>query len=80
MIIQYFLDELSIGNATGKLPTFFYFRFRGFNDDGSSDKTLATSPIPEPTTLLLLSIGIAGLAGVGARRCLMEKKEENTEE
>ncbi len=79
LIIQDFLDESSIGNATDKSPTFFIARFRGFND-GGSNKIPATSPIPEPTTLLLLSIGIAGLAGVGARRCLMYKKEENIEE
>jgi hypothetical protein len=65
MIIQDYLDELSIGSATGKLPTFFIARFRGFND-GGSNKTPATSPIPEPAILLLLSIGIAGIAGVGA--------------
>lgn len=79
MIIQDFLDESSIGNAMDKSQTFFIDRFRGFND-GGSNKIPATSPIPEPTTLLILSIGIAGLAGVGARRCLMDKKKENIEE
>ena len=63
LIIQDFLDELSIRSATDKLPTFFIARFRGLID-GGSNKTPATSLIPEPVTLLLLSIGIAGLAGV----------------
>ena len=65
--------------CNGQVATFFIARFRGFND-GGSNKITAIPHIPEPTTLLLLSIGIAGLAGVGARRCLMYKKEENIEE
>ena len=73
--IQDFLGELSIGNATGKQPAFFIARFRGFND-GGSNKVLgeANRPIPEPKTIALIGIGLAGLAGVGARR-KWKKKE-----
>jgi len=67
--IQNFLGELSIGNATSKQPAFFIARFRGFND-GGSNKTLgeANHPIPEPTTIALLGIGLVGLAGAEVRR------------
>ncbi len=70
---QNFLEELSIGNATDKSPTFFIARFRGFND-GGSDKTPAAS-VPEPATIALLGIGFTGLAGTAIRRRLKKTKQ-----
>jgi hypothetical protein len=70
---QDFLEELSAGNATDKSPTFFIARFRGFND-GGSNKTPA-SPAPEPATIVLLGIGLAGLAGTAIRRRLKKTKQ-----
>ena len=70
---QDFLEELSAGSATDKSPTFFVARFRGF-DDGGSNKTPA-SPVPEPATIVLLGIGLAGLAGTAIRRRLKKTKQ-----
>lgn len=77
--IQDFLGELSIGNSTDKQPGFFIARFRGFND-GGSNKTLGDIPstVPEPATIALVGIGLAGLACGAVRRRIKRLNSSNT--
>lgn len=59
------LDQLTTLSFFNEDPAFLA-RFRGF-EDGESDKVSA-APVPEPSTILLLGLGLVGLAGFGRKK------------
>jgi len=60
--------------ATGLYQGFtFTIRADGSSDDYTLYGMRIENPVPEPTTVLLMSIGIAGLIGGAARRKLKQK-------
>jgi len=65
-----FLSTLSVPPGAGEGVQSFVVRFRGFEDEGS-DKVPADfgTPIPEPGTVLLLSLGLASLSARRLRSC-----------
>jgi hypothetical protein len=65
------LGSLITANFFSQPDPWFVARFRGFND-GGSDKVPndPNTPVPEPATMLLLSIGLTGLGFFGRKRFL----------
>ena len=59
-----------LGNVTElRLVMAYYTNYTPFEITGIDNVTLnGSSPVPEPTTMLLFGIGIAGLAGARLRR------------
>jgi hypothetical protein len=60
---------LSENDFFNQTDPWFVVRFRGF-DNGGSDKVPLSNPVPEPTTMLLLGIGLSGLAYFGRKKFL----------
>lgn len=65
---QSFISELSEGTGSGAGYEFFLARYRGFNDGGSNKTPGVPSTTPEPATMSLLGLGLAGLLGFRKRK------------
>jgi len=60
------MDDLGIGNSSGTHPD---WTFEGTAADyGTKTLEVWVKPVPEPSTLLVLGLGVAGLAARGLRR------------
>jgi hypothetical protein len=63
---------LALGGATGGLRIGYHIRSIGVAD--GSDSYVSGPSVPEPTTMLLMGIGMVGLVGAGIRRSRKSNK------
>jgi hypothetical protein len=66
----FIFSNLITGDFFSQPDPWFVARFRGFNDGGSDKVPIDITSVPEPTTMLLLGVGLIGLGFFGRKRFL----------